>query len=452
MLKKLLSLGQNLNAGSKKIATNLSWLMLERLLAMTISLLINLYVIRYLGPNLFGKFSYATSYISLFEAITKLGLDSIVIRNLVFKESLTNEVLGTAFVLKFLASLFTIFLASASIIFINDQLEIQILVWIISLSLIFSAFDVIDFWFQSKVLSGYMAVIRSLQLIASSIIKIIFINLKMPVFAFAWLVCVDGFLKVIGMIYSYLKNYQNLLSWKIKRDQIKLLLKDSCPLILSSIMVTLYVKIDQVMLGNMSSAKAVGDYAAAIRFSEVWYFIPIIICSSVFPSILRAKQRNQEEYYRRLQQLYDLMGWLSFLIGLFITLSADFLVNKLLGTEFRQATSILVLHIWAAPFVFLGVARGQWFMAENLTKFSFATTVLGAITNIILNLILIPLYSGNGAAIATLISYGISAYLSCIFYPVLYNTFWMLTKALLIPFRVQQNILYYKQLRHRLKL
>jgi O-antigen/teichoic acid export membrane protein len=146
------------------------------------------------------------------------------------------------------------------------------------------------------------------------------------------------------------------------------------------------------------------------------------------------------------------MSWLSFLIGLFITFSADFLVNKLLGTEFRQAASILVLHIWAAPFVFLGVARGQWFMAENLTKFSFATTVLGAITNIILNLILIPLYSGNGAAIATLISYGISAYLSCIFYPVLYNTFWMLTKALLIPFRVQQNILYYKQLRHRLKL
>lgn len=432
--------------GLRKILNNFSWLLAERLLAMMVALFINLYVIRYLGPNLFGKFSYAASYINLFEAIAKLGLDGIVIRNIVLKESVSNEILGTAFILKLSASLFTIFLASVSILFVNSQPEIQILVWIISLSLVFSAFDVIDLWFQSKVLSGYMSVIRSLQLIISAVLKIVFINLKLSVFAFAWLLSIDGLLKAGGMIYAYLKNHQKFFNWKINKAQIRSLLKDSWPLILSGIMVTLYGKIDQIMLGNMLNSQAVGDYAAAIRLSEIWYFIPLIICSSLFPSILQAKQRNQEEYYRRLQQLYDLMVWLSVSIGLVMTLTAGFWVNKLLGAEFQQSATILMWHIWAAPFVFLGVARSQWLNAENLTKFSFATTSLGTISNILLNLLLIPTYSGVGAAIATLISYAIAGYVSCIFYPELHKTFGMLTKALLIPFRVQQNIFYFKQI------
>jgi O-antigen/teichoic acid export membrane protein len=442
-------LGHKLSPGLRKIFSNFSWLLAERLLAMIIALFINLYVIRYLGPNLFGQFSYATSYVNLFEAIAKLGLDSIIIRNIVLQESISNEILGTAFILKFSASFFTIFLVSVSILFVNHQPEIQILVWIISVSLIFSAFDVIDFWFQSKVLSGYMSVIRSLQLIISAILKIVFINLKLSVFAFAWLLSIDSLLKGGGMIYAYLKNHQKFLNWKINKTQIQSLLKDSWPLILSSIMVTLYGRIDQVMLGNMLNSKAVGDYAAAIRLSEIWYFIPVIICSSLFPYILQAKQRNQEEYYRRLQQLYDLMVWLSVSIGLVMTLTAGFWIYKLLGSEFQQSATILMWHIWAAPFVFLGVARSQWLNAENLTKLSFATTLMGAISNILLNFVLIPTYSGVGAAIATLISYAIAGYLSCIFYPPLHRTFGMLTKALLIPFRVQQNMLYIKQISNR---
>lgn len=449
MANYLAILSQKLSPGLRKIFSNFSWLLAERLLAMVIALFINLYVIRYLGPEMFGQFSYAFSYVNLFEAIAKLGLDSIVIRNIVVKESRSNQILGTAFLLKILASIITIILSGILILFVNHEPDIQILVWIISLSLIFSAFDVIDFWFQSKVLSGYMAVIRSLQLIISAILKIIFINLKLSVFAFAWLLSVDGLLKAVGMIYTYVKNKQTIFNWKVQSVQIKSLLKDSWPLILSSVMVTIYGRIDQVMLGNMLNSKAVGDYAAAIRLSEIWYFMPIIICSSLFPYILQAKKRNQEEYYRRLQQLYDLLAWLSLSIGLLIIYSADFWVNKLLGPEYHQSANILAWHIWAAPFVFLGVARGQWLMAENLTKLSFYTTLMGAISNILLNLILIPKYSGVGAAIATLISYAISGYFSCLFYPVLHQKFWMLTKALLIPFRVQQNILYVKQILNR---
>jgi O-antigen/teichoic acid export membrane protein len=220
------------------------------------------------------------------------------------------------------------------------------------------------------------------------------------------------------------------------------MLRDSWPLILSGVMVTIYMKIDQIMLGNMTSNEEVGNYAAAVRFSEIWYFIPLAICSSVFPAIIRAKQRSEEEYYDKLQQLYDLMAWISLVIAIPMTFAAIPLMTTLLGEEYTKAGEILAWHIWGGPFVFLGVARSQWLMAENMTRFSFATSLLGAITNIVLNLSLIPIYKGVGAALATAISYALAAYISCLFYPSMFYTAWMLTKALFIPFRIHQNLIY----------
>ena len=220
------------------------------------------------------------------------------------------------------------------------------------------------------------------------------------------------------------------------------MLKDSWPLILSGVMVTIYMKIDQVMLGNMASNEAVGNYAAAVRFSEIWYFFPTAICASVFPAIIRVKQKSKQKYYEKLQQLYDLMAWMSLAIAFTMTFTSDTLIQMLLGTEYTEAGKILAWHIWASPFVFLGVARSQWLIAENLTKLSFATTSLGTIVNILLNLWLIPIYEGTGAAIATVISYAIAAYFASMLYPIMFHTSWMLTKALFVPFRFRQNLIY----------
>jgi O-antigen/teichoic acid export membrane protein len=202
------------------------------------------------------------------------------------------------------------------------------------------------------------------------------------------------------------------------------------------------MKIDQVMLGNMTNSQEVGNYAAAVRFSEVFYFIPIIVCSSVFPAIIRAKQADPIVYNNRLQQLYDMMGWFSLMIALPMTVIGIPLLQFLLGSEYSESGRILTWHIWASPFVFLGVARSQWLTAENYTRFSFLTTSLGTIVNIGLNFWLIPIYGGQGAAIATVISYAVSSHLSCCLYPPMYSTGWMLTKALFIPFRLRQNMSY----------
>ena len=440
-------IGNKFSPGLQKIIRNVGWLALEKLVTIFLNLSIGIYVIRYLGADNFGKLSYCLSLVGMFGAIAKLGLDSIVVRTLVKEEESAPEILGTAFVLKLISSLITLVLVGCVVFTLNQDPQTHWITIVIAFGLVFRSAEVVDFWFQSKVLSKSIVVVRSIKLIISSAAKLVFIFLGLPLGAFVWLLLADEIVQAVGIFWIYLKYTQRsgierTNKWKLNYARAMKLLEDSWPLILSGVMVTIYMKIDQVMLGNMASNEAVGNYAAAVRFSEIWYFFPTAICASVFPAIIRAKQKSKQEYYGKLQQLYDLMAWMSLAIAFAMTFASDNLINVLLGTEYTEAGQILAWHIWASPFVFLGVARSQWLIAENLTKLSFFTTSLGTIVNVLLNLWLIPIYEGTGAAIATVVSYAVASYFTCMFHPKMFNTAWMLTRALFIPFRIRQNYIY----------
>ena len=447
MVAKWRAVVEKLSPGLRKILGNVGWLFAERLLTMILAFLVGIWVIRYLGSENFGKLSYTTSFVALFSAIAQLGLNAIVVRNIVHEEKAAPEILGTAFVLKLIASLLTIVIIGIAIWTFETDPNVRWMTLIIAFSLMFSAFDAIEFWFQSQVLSGVLAILRSVQLIMSSLVKLSFIAFKLPLMAFVWLILAEQVVKVLGMLWVYLKYHQSMLRWRFNWSKGWQMLQDSWPLILSGVMVTIYMKIDQVMLGNMANAQAVGNYGAAVRFSEIWYFIPMAVCSSVFPAIIRAKQRSREEYYARLQQLYDLMAWIALVIAVPMTFASVPLLTTLLGKEFAEAGTILAWHIWAGPFVFLGVARSNWLMAENFTRFSFLTTSLGAIVNVWLNFLLIPTYQGVGAAIATIIAYAVASHISCLLYPPMFKPGLMLTKALFIPFRFEQNLNYFNKIK-----
>jgi len=447
MLNKYKFIYEKLSPGLKKIISSIGWLTIERIIMMALSFFVGINVIQYLGPENYGKLSYSISFAGLIGAVAKLGLDQIVIRNLVKEEKLTEEILGTAFVLKLAGSIFTVLLIGIGIWTFNTDSEIRWMTVIISTGLFFTAFETIDFWFQSKVWSRPMAMVRSLQLILTSIIKLIFIFWNFPLIAFAWVFMAEFTLKAFGMIVVYYRNSQSITRWQANRSRAINLLKDSWPLVLSGLMILIYMKIDQVMLGNMAGDQAVGTYAAAVKLSEPCYFIATAICTSIFPALIKIRQKNQQEYQRKIQTLYDLMAWLSIGIAIIVTSASDILATNLLGSDFVDVGKILALHIWAGPFVFLGIARSRWLMAENYTRFSLFATSLGAISNICLNLALIPKYQGIGAAIATVISYAISSHVSCIFYPPIYDNSKMLFKALIVPLRIRQNLIYLNQIR-----
>lgn len=397
-----------------KIISNINWLTFGKILHMGISIFIVAWVARYLGPQKYGSLNYAIAFVALFSALSKLGLDEIIVRNIVNNPHKKEEFLGTTLWLKFLGSIVLFLLASGLINFLNtDNTKIKIFVVIVAFGYIFTPFDTIDIWFQSQVQSKYTVFSRFISFMVVSILKILLILTQSPLIAFVWIIAIESIITAIFLVAFYqAKTPTSVFDWKIRFSTSKGVLKDCWPLILAGITIMIYMRIDQVMIGSMMNSSALGIYSSAVRISEKWYFIPMFISASVFPSIIKAKKVNKKLYLNRLQKLYDFFTWFSISVALLVTIFSGLIINTLYGKEYANATSVLSIHIWAGVFVFLGVASSKYLIAENLIKISFYRTILGAFSNIILNIVLIRSYGIIGAAYATLISQGISAYFS----------------------------------------
>jgi O-antigen/teichoic acid export membrane protein len=392
--------------GFKRYFANTSWLMAERIFRMAVALFVGVYVARYLGPEQFGLLSYASSFVGLFTALaTLLGVNNIMVRELVKTPKRRDELLGTAFWLKAGSTILVWMGIAAAIPFTHNNAQTNTMIIIIAFALVFQAFNVIDINYQAEVKSKYMVYAQFVQITVSSVIKLVFIVIKAPLIYFAWVFLIDAVVLAIGLVAMYLKNTGKVWYWKWSWKTAEELLSDSWPLILSGIAITIYMKIDQVMIKEMLGAEEVGYYAAAVRLSEAWYFIPIAITSSVFPSIINAKKQGEKLYYQRLQKLYNLMAWLAAAIALPTTFLAPLIIKVLFGEAFLPASGVLSIHIWAGVFVFLGVACSKWFILENYIKKNLYRASIGMISNVILNIILIPLYGIYGAAVATLIGH-----------------------------------------------
>jgi O-antigen/teichoic acid export membrane protein len=186
------------------------------------------------------------------------------------------------------------------------------------------------------------------------------------------------------------------------------------------------------MIKEMLNVEAVGQYAAAVRLSEAWYFIPMVISASLFPAIVNSKKISKELYYERLQKLYNLMVWMAIVIAIPMTFLSDWIVELLYGGQYNEAGSVLTIHIWSGVFVFLGVASGKWFVTENLQMLSFWRAFNGMVVNVALNFILIPKYGIQGAAIATLLSQCMAAYIFDFFNNKTKKMFFMKSQAILL--------------------
>lgn len=410
LLKKIYSLRHH--TGFKRYAANTSWLMGEKLLRMFVGLFVGIWVARYLGPEQFGLLSYAQSFVFLFTAIATLGLDNIVVRELVKDQERQDVLLGTAFILKLIGAIMLLPLLLIAIQFTGNDTYTNYLVFLIASATIFQSFNVIDFFYQSKVQSKYVAIANSLMLGISSLVKITLIVNEAPLTAFAVMMLFDNILLSLGLIYFYnSRSRLKLKNWKFEKQTAKALLYNSWPLILSSLVISVYMKIDQVMLKEMLNVEAVGQYAVSVKLTEAWYFIPMVISSSIFPSVMKSKIVSEEVYYLRLKWLFTLMVWLAIIVAIPISFFSNDIVALLFGDEFLEAASVLKIYIWSSVFVFLGVSSSKWFLAENLQNLLFWRTFYGMLVNIILNLYLIPKYGPSGAAIATVCANFTAAFL-----------------------------------------
>ncbi|NWF88260.1 MAG: flippase [Ignavibacteriaceae bacterium] len=418
--------------GIKKYFANTSWLIVERVMRLMLAFLTTILIVRYLGPEKFGLYSYSISIVSLIAVLAYAGLENILTRELVKYPEKTLELLGTGFVLRFMgAVLIIVVLLIIGIAAKEPQLNF-LMILIIGTANIFQPFGVIDFYFQSKVQVKYSVIVQSSSFFLLTIARIAAIILQAHVIVFAILIAVEALVCAIGYVIVYSSEGNKILKWKYNHLIAKQFLNDSWPLILSGLAVSTFAKIDQVLLKFLVNEEGVGFYSAAVRIVEAWYFIPMAITTSIFPAILNAKQTNEAEYQRRLKKLYDLMAAISIGIALIITLLSGFIIHLFYGEKFVSSTPVLTIYIWSGIATFLGVASNQFLIAENLTKLSLYRSVFGMIANILLNFLLIPIYGINGAALATLISYFISTFFIGLFKETKEQAFLMIRSVFLI--------------------
>jgi len=416
------------------IISNTGWLFADKVLRMGMGLLVGVWVARYLGPEQFGLLSYTGAFVALFSAFANLGLDGIVVRNIVRNPSCRDETLGTAFVLKIIGGALTLGLTTGAILLLRpaDTLT-HWLVGITAAGMIFQAFDTIDFWFQSQVRSKYTVYAKNAAFLCVTLVKVVLILVKAPLVAFAWAGLAEIALGAAGMAAAYRVSGRKLKTWRASTHLARELLRDSWPLILSSVVIMIYMRIDQVMIGEMVGNTEVGVYSAAVRLAEVWYFIPMAVVSSVFPSVVEARAVGDALFYGRLQKLYNLMAFMAYIVAIPVTFIAGWVVEILFGAAYGKAGPMLALLIWAGLFTNLGVARSSFLTTMNWTRVHFITVSLGCLINVLLNLLLIPRFGGMGAVVASCIAYWFAAHGSCFIYRPLHKTGWMLTRAIIYP-------------------
>lgn len=416
--------------GFKKYFNNTLWLFSERIIRMIISIVIGVMLTRYLNPIQFGTYSYVQSFVGLFILIANLGLDEILVREIVNDKFHTESLLNTALFLKLIGFLIMLIILTIFIYIFNFDINIKIYIYVIALSILFQSFNVIEFYLQAKIMGKHFSILSLISLLISSCLKIYFIYNKAPLISFFYLITLESLIITVLQIFVLKKKTNIILNPRLFSKKIAIyLLNNSWPLIFTGIVVSLYMKIDQIMIMDLLNSTAVGEYAAAVKISEAWYFIPTIIMTSLFPAILLAKQDN-EKYIRRLRLIYKLMIIVSLLISIPMTFLSKNLINFLYGSEYENSGNILMIHIWSSIFVFIGVANSKWFIAENLQKYYIINTTFGAFLNIILNFIFIPKFGIVAAAWATLISYFFAAYFCLFIFNKTRPQFFFITKSL----------------------
>lgn len=422
----------NLGEGQAKYAVNGAWSLFNKILKLVSGLFVMGWVARHIGVSNFGIYSYAQTLVFLFAALAGLGLDDILVRELVKSKKHHYEILGTALGARVIASILSVLLmvVAAKISGISDVKYIVIIIMALTLPL--QSFNIIEAYYKSQVLGKFTAISSSICVVVSAAIKITLVTNDAGLLYFASVFLWDAFLYSVILIYVYsLKSNQKIFLWKFSAKRCKELLSYSWPMILSGVAISIYMKIDQIMIGNMLGDNALGYYSAAVRISESMLVLPVVITSTLFPAILRSKERSESLYIDRILYLYRLIVSLAFATSAAIFLFRGEVVSLIFGDGYSPSASIIAIYVWANVFVFLNNASWQWYIAENLQKLALQRLFLGAAINILLNFIWIDRFGSIGAAYATIISYSVSGYFGNFLTERTRPNFYLQSKALL---------------------
>lgn len=383
--------------------TNTIWNISGKVFQMVISLIVGMLTARYLGPSNYGIIGYTASYVTLFSAICQLGFNSVAVKEIIDHPEKQGEILGSTIFYRIISSLLSSVGVAVLVYFLDDG--DSLIVWVAflqSLSLVFQSFEMIHFWYQSRMETDISVKVQTFAYLVMAVYKIAILALGKDVIWFACSTAIEAAVVAIVLIWSYKRsNGQKL---KITVSCGNEMLKYSYHFILSGMMVTIYSHMDKIMLEQMLNETAVGYYTAATKVAQMWSFVLTALINSARPLIISARKQSYDKYIKQNKRLYAAIIWIGIAVAAVMTIGGKWIIYFMYGQDYLPATSSLQISAWYTMFAMLGTARGIWIVCENRAKYVKYYLGIGAVLNIILNYLLIPKYGPGGAAAATLIT------------------------------------------------
>lgn len=394
MLKRLLG---------NKVTKNAIWLIAGRVYHMILAFLVGLLTARYLGPKNYGLINYAATYTSFFASFCTLGINSIIVKNFVDHPDEEGETIGSAIFLRFLSSALSVVMM-LRITFIADRNEsvTHVVVFLCGIGVLFQVFDTFNYWFQAHLQSKYSSMAAAISYTVVSVYKIWLLIRGKSVQWFAVSTSIDYLVVAAVLYFIYRKISGPRITCSLRKA--KELFGSSYHFILSSIMVSIYGSTDKFMLKQLLSESEVGYYATAIQVCNIWVFVLSAIIDSMYPMVLQSFDKGEEVFELQNRRLYAIVFYLSTVVSLGITIVAPYLIAILYGAEYLASTKPLMIITWYTAFSYLGVARNAWIVCHNYQKYLKYLYGGAAASNVILNLIFIPLFGASGAALASLLT------------------------------------------------
>ena len=396
MLRKIIN-----KLKGNRFFSNTMWDIGGKVFQMFLTLIVGMLTARYLGPSNYGIIGETASYVSFFSVICQLGFTSTAVKEIMDNEDRQGEILGTTIFFRVCTSLISS-IAITCLLYVLKEGD-KVIVWVAflqSLSLLFQSFDMIHYWYQSRLETQVSVKIQSLAYVIMAVYKIVILALGKSVEWFAFSTALEAAVVSAALVWVYNKGTGQKLSISISAG--KEILKRSYHFILSGLMATIYGEMDKIMLGEMLSETAVGFYTAATKVSTMWSFVLTALINSSRPVIIASKNKSNDLYIKQNKRLYAAIIWIGIAAGLGITVLGKWIIYFMYGEAYLPATSSLQISAWYTMFAMLGTARGIWIVCEDKAKYVKYYLGIGAIINVVLNYLLIPQFGPGGAAAATL--------------------------------------------------
>lgn len=405
---------------------NAAWIIGCKIAQSLINLVIGLLTARYLGPSNYGVISYVASIVAFALPIMQLGLKQTLVKEFIQAPEQEGQILGTALVINIVSSIFCMIGSVAFVAYVDAGEEETILVCLLySLTLLFQATEMTQYWFQSKLLSKYPSIATLCAYIVVAMYKIYLLVTQKSVVWFALSNVLDYFLVSVIMMVMYRKvgGPRLRLDWQLGRQ----MLSRSKYYIIPSLMVMIFQHTDRIMIKMIIGESETGLYSAAITCIGISGFVFAAVIDSARPVILEMKETDQALYEMRVTQLYSVITCLSLAQSIGMALLAKPLVWLLYGPEYAKSASILAVAVWYITFGYYGSVRNIWILAEDKQKYLTGINIAGATANVILNLCLIPALGAIGAALASLITqFFTNVIIGFIFKPIRRNNYLMI--------------------------